>query len=437
MRAALYAPIVCGLIALPPAAAELRTNPAELRTDPMELQTNSVELRTNPAQLPTNTAELRTNPAELRTNPAEPQTNPAQLPTNTAELRTNPAELRTNPAELWTNPAELRTNPAEPDETEALEIGLVLLDPGADGGGARERGAFPDIRKAEAGYLPYALRRSLVDSNHWGAVRVLPEAATGVEILVTGSILHSDGVRLKLALKATDSRGQVWFDEPFSATAPEGAYRPANRRLRRPFQALYDGVANRLLEGRRRLTARELADIRRIAELRYAEALAPEAFDGFLDRDEQGHYRLRRLPARGDPMLERIERVRAQEYLFIDIVDEQYAELFTEMTPVYDLWRRFQREQVEYREAYEERLAERKKPRRGSYRSLKQSYDNYRWAKLQRQEIKLLAEGFDNEVAPTRVEVEGNVFRLSGSLDERHREWRRILREIHALETAR
>lgn len=341
---------------------------------------------------------------------------------------------------LFCGPAaglELQINEAEPDPRDALEISLVVLDPGIerDSSQDRQRGIYPEIRQAEASYLPYALRRTLVDSNYWGAVRVLPEAEASAEVLISGRILRSDGVELILALSARDSRGRLWFEREFRASAGENAYEAAQRHARRPFQDLYNEVANELLMARQGLSDRELETIRRISKLRYAITLAPSAFGHFLTVDAQGENQLLRLPASDDPMMARIDRIREQEYLFIDTTDEQYAELYTQMTPVYDLWRQFQREQLVYRSAYEARLAERDKPRSGSYQDLKQSYNNYRWAKLQRQEMKLLAEGFDNEVAPTNLVVEGTVVKLSGSLDERYREWQRILREIYVLET--
>jgi len=332
---------------------------------------------------------------------------------------------------------ELIVNEGEPTPAQALEIGLTVLDPGINGdsAGGRKAGVFPQIRGAESRYLPYALRRTLVDSNQWGAVRVLPGADTGTELLLTGKILKSDGATLSIELRAHDSRGVEWLNQVYTEIAEETAYLETERRLRRPFQDLYNRVANDLLAARQQLSDRELAAIRDVSEIRYAASLLPDAFSAYLALDEQGHYRLQRLPARDDPMIERIQRIREQEYLFIDTTDEQYAELYTEMTPVYDLWRQFQREQVEYRDAWEARRAEREKPRRGSYQALKQTYNNYKWEKIQRQEMKILAEGFDNEIAPTSMDLEGTVVNLSGSLDERYREWRKLLRQIFSLET--
>ncbi len=332
---------------------------------------------------------------------------------------------------------ELIVRDTPPPPQRALEIGLVVLDPGTGGDSLdnRRQGVFNDVRSAEARYLPFALRRALVDSNQWGAVRVLPGSDPGYELLVSGRILVSNGAELSLALSVRDSLDAVWLEKTYSTVAEENAYLEAERRLRRPFQDLYHEFANDLYRLKAQRSEAELERIREVSELRYAADLLPDAFGNYLGREESGLVSVERLPAQDDPMLGRIRRVREQEYLFIDTTDEQYAELYTEMTPVYDLWRQYLREQLTFRDAWERRLAERDKPRRGSYEAMKQTYNNYKWEKIQREEMRTLAEGFDNEVAPTAMELEGTVVQLNGSLDQRYREWRDLLRQIYRLET--
>jgi len=46
-----------------------------------------------------------------------------------------------------------------------------------------------------------------------------------------------------------------------------------------------------------------------------------------------------------------------------------------------------------------------------------------------------LGEGFTNEVEPTSLQLDDSVFRLSGTLEQQYRDWRRILAELFALET--
>jgi hypothetical protein len=363
--------------------------------------------------------------------PAQEETPPRWLTLDQPVQRLDPNAEPPEPA------VPLIVSDTAPAPSRALEIGITVLDPGTGGDSAanRQQGIFPAVRNAESRYLAYALRRTLVDSNQWGAVRVLPGADPGFELLVTGEILISNGDTLSLQLRARDGRDRLWVDQTYTFTADEHAYRETERRLRRPFQDLYNAFANDLLAQRQSLKDDDFRAIREISALRYANALLPDAFAGFIARDAEGQWQLLRLPARDDPMMARIERVRAQEYLFIDTTDEQYAELYTAMTPVYDLWRQFQREQLEYRDAWEARLANREAPPGGSYEALKRGYNNYRWEKIQRQEMKVLAEGFDNEIAPTTLNVQGTIVNLNGSLDQRYREWRQILRQIYAIET--
>ncbi|MBK6509954.1 MAG: hypothetical protein IPG06_11185 [Haliea sp.] len=79
------------------------------------------------------------------------------------------------------------------DEAGLLDVGLVVFDAGipADESTHSRLGIFPEIRKAEAKYMPVILRDVLVDSGDWGVVRVLPDALDSSELQVTGAIVHS------------------------------------------------------------------------------------------------------------------------------------------------------------------------------------------------------------------------------------------------------
>ena len=56
-------------------------------------------------------------------------------------------------------------------------------------------------------------------------------------------------------------------------------------------------------------------------------------------------------------------------------------------------------------------------------------------ADMHQDSIRELGESFDNEVEPLVVEVEGQTARLSGSAEEKYREWRRLLHDIYTVET--
>jgi hypothetical protein len=317
-----------------------------------------------------------------------------------------------------------------------LDVGVAIFDPGIppDKSTHSKLGIFPEIRKSEAQFMAVILRQVLVDSNAWGVVRVLPEPVDSAELLVTGEIIHSDGQTLVLQIEARDATGQLWLSQLYRDETGEADY-PVGPDTD-PFIDLYRTVANDLLALKKSRPSPELAKIRQVATLRYAASLSPEAFAGYLQLDAEGRYQLMRLPAEGDPMMDRVQRIRNQEFLFIDTVDENYADLYLQMAPTYHLWRQYGREQAIYREEYRDRVANRdSRGRRGSFAAMQQTYDAYKWSKIHEQDLDEMALGFNNEVTPTVLEVSGKLFRLNGTLDTQYNDWRDILRQIFTLET--
>lgn len=299
----------------------------------------------------------------------------------------------------------------------------------------QQAGIYPAVRQAEVRYLPSFLKLMLEESTHWGAVRLLPGPDTGAELQISAIILVSDGSTLELALKAIDATGRVWADKTYTGLAVESVSLNEPVIGTDPFLYLYTTITGDLLAMYQSLSATELEEIKDIATLRYGASLAPEVFSPYLRQDETGLYHLLRFPADNDPFLSRILEIREHEYVFIDVVDEQYENFFVSIKPVYDLWRRYRRE-MQTSEAGKLRLeqAQGTEFRRGSYMSLRESYNNYRWSRLQDQYLEEMNTGFTNEVLPTDITLEDSLFHLSGTLDEQYQEWRSILRELYALD---
>ena len=228
--------------------------------------------------------------------------------------------------------------PSQADESALLDVGVVIFNPGIpeDESTHTELEIFPRIREAEAQYLPVTLRRELVDSGEWGVVRVVPEAGSLSEVTVQARILESSGIRQRMQLTAVDATGRVWLDREYAVQSYETAQTASGKG--EPYRKLYQQVAADLLAFRQSLDGGSLREIRQIALIRYAYSLSADAFSDYLAIDEAGRYQLRRLPAAGDPMMERVERIRNQEYLFIDNVDEQYGDLHDDMASTYSLW---------------------------------------------------------------------------------------------------
>ncbi|MBL8197538.1 MAG: hypothetical protein JNJ67_01265, partial [Chromatiales bacterium] len=86
--------------------------------------------------------------------------------------------------------AELVRAAAEVPDIERLDVGIILFDPGtsADSLADEKKLIFPEVRQAEARYMPYQLKTTLESSGYWGSVWVVPQRSDAVDLTVTGRI---------------------------------------------------------------------------------------------------------------------------------------------------------------------------------------------------------------------------------------------------------
>ena len=339
-----------------------------------------------------------------------------------------------------------------PLDSVQLEIGIQVFDNELDNEDRErfEEWVYTEIRENEVKYLPYVLRNTLLEADHWGAVRVLPQPDPSVDIQVDGTVRHSDGERLEIAIVATDSSGRQWLNKTYADTTTLSDF-PESTRFTTgspfnpngfvdPFQDLYDQIANDLLAARELMDGAELVNIKRVSQMVYASDLSPETFAHTLATDAEGLLTVTSLLAEADPMLARVDDMRERHLGFIDTVDEYYEALYTEMQPSYVIWRRYSHDQIDETQRLSTRLEDYDLNDYGtssSFTSLTQRYDRYRWSKIYEQEFRELAAGFNRELAPAILELSEQVNGVSGTMDEQYVQWRRILQALFRLETER
>lgn len=336
-----------------------------------------------------------------------------------------------------------------PSEERLLNIGVQVFDTRATDAQITQSGAaiFAEIRRIETHYLPVVLRNTLVASNQWGAVRVLPETDPSVDLLIQGTILRSDGANLTLQVRATDSGGREWLNQTYVDTAGNVDYpdfvpslrdRRTTPNLEDPFQDLHAQIANDLLAARESLDSQALLALAQLTQIKYAGDLSPEAFGTLLQPDAQGLLALQRLPATNDPLLEHVAQIRARHHVFIDSIDEYYDALHHDLKPTYDVWRQYSHDQVveEQESAPQSAAAGGTLSGSGSFEALSQNYNRYKWAKIFEQEFVALASGFVSETAPAVLKLSENVNGLTGPVEEQYAQWRVLLRELFEVETA-
>lgn len=339
-------------------------------------------------------------------------------------------------------PAVLLTAEGTPPQELQLDIGVRVFESHAINRASIPINprTFERIRSLETHYLPVVLRNTLVASNQWGVVRVLPEDDTSVDILIKGSIIESNGALLTLAVRAVDSSGRTWLDDTYTGRAHAIDYpdvlpadqAEATEAMKDPFQDLHIQIANDLLLARMGHTPQALRNLRRIAAMKHARDLSPEAFGGMLRANDEGYLALERLPADNDPMLARIQAMLRRHHTFIDTVDTYYEALYLDVKPLYDLWRHYSNDQVTASEQAPQRTNDYSSD---SFGALRSAYNRYKWAKIFEQEFVGLASGFVSETAPAILELSERVNGLTGSVEEQYAQWRALLRALYDIET--
>ncbi|NNC99154.1 MAG: hypothetical protein HKN85_03130, partial [Gammaproteobacteria bacterium] len=231
-------------------------------------------------------------------------------------------------------------------EDELLDVGIVLFNPGIDLLDD-ESAAYSSVRQSEAVWFSSQLKSALEYSNVWGAVRTMPSANSVMDLLIEGKILESNGEVASIEISARDATGRLWFTEQYHQRASSYAYNPEINSNRDPFHAMFVEMANDLFDYRMSLSSAELLAIRNVSKVRFAKEFLPEAFDNYLVKTDDA-YSLKRIPASNDPMIMRIDRIRARNDLFLDVVQDYYRVFNGNMAHPYQEWRKTSYKEVVY-----------------------------------------------------------------------------------------
>lgn len=234
-----------------------------------------------------------------------------------------------------------RTSSTMLSEESLLDVGVVVFDSNIPEAydDLVAQNITPEVRRAEANYIANHAKEFLQSTGNWGAVRVLPEATHAVDLLIEGGILHSDGERQVLAVRVTDSRGEVWIKTWYETLASKYHYESVEQRSD-PFRRNYRMLADEMLEFMESLSPEEIAEIRLTTLMRHAQELNPDAFAEYVSIDKAGKFSVVRLPAEDDPNMHRVRQVRERELLFIDTLDEYYSTFAAGMRVPYYSWRK-------------------------------------------------------------------------------------------------
>ena len=128
-----------------------------------------------------------------------------------------------------------------------LDIGVVKFDAGVpEDNDADKTGIYEEIREAESRYFPYHIKTTLEKTGYWGSVRVIPSRAAITDIIISGTIIRSDGEYVSISIKAEDITGQEWFIKEYSTQTGLRSYSENRDRAIDPYQKVFNDFANDL-----------------------------------------------------------------------------------------------------------------------------------------------------------------------------------------------
>ncbi len=341
-----------------------------------------------------------------------------------------------------------------------LDVGINIFDPDITDSKTKDINGYTKIIEAEARYIPFKLMETIQGSGNWGVVRLIPDKQSEMDVWVDGKIIKSDGASLELDITVSDSGNNKWYSKRYKQEASKYAYDSNSNRIE-PFQNLYDQVANDMLQYYKKLDTDKITKIRTITKLQFAKRFSPEAFSEYIETDNKGRLFIKRLPAKNDPLLQRIESIRERDHLFVDTLQEYYANFARQMEEPYHEWRRAYYEEGEALRAVNNQAATRLVGgvvavlagilAQGSSSSVAQAagqvgiiaggaavvsgFNKREEAKIHKEALQEISASLDAEIKPHTVNLEERRVTLTGSVNDQYTQWREVLREIYKTET--
>ena len=290
--------------------------------------------------------------------------------------------------------------------------------------------------------LPLLIEHLSAEAGTWGAFHVIAEADEASPAFTA----------LRQAGFSVYAWQRMWDVSEVTDPIPGSEWKRLQPVDLPAVQSLYHQIANDILEQRNKQDAEDIAEIRMVSQLKFAADLAPTPFAEYLEVD-QDSYAIKKLPTRDDPMMGRVATIRERDYMFIDTLTEYYAGFYSKMDEPYDSWRAFSyEEQVALDQLRKERLWKtilgaamvaggvvHEGRGRGVLIAggtmVVMDAQKTEESKMHLESLRELSASLDADVAPLLIDVEGDVMRLTGSVETQYETWRSLLRTIFATET--
>ena len=354
-----------------------------------------------------------------------------------------------------------------------LDVAIPVFDPGfplredgqIDDEAVAEAGIWPQVRRTEAKRFAIDTQSALADTKAFGKINVTPTANTNADVFVLGRIDKSDTEQVELTVSVIAATGKVLDSRSFAHEVSSGFYRDAMNRNQDPYGPVFEQVARFVFDTVNQLDDSTRQTMKDVATVRYAAVYSPERFGPYLDVSQNRagtyEYALNGLPAQDDPMLARINAIKAQEMMFVDNLQDNFA-VFQAQTQ--DAYRTYQKETL----PIVKRIRKEQAKRTGSQlaaigftvaavllnknsnstasqvgsaiagiaaaSTLIDAVQSNRQIARHRELFEEMGENLDIGLSPQVIEFNDQEIELVGTAGEQYQQWRAYLQQMYALE---
>ncbi|MXW54381.1 MAG: hypothetical protein F4X44_03645 [Gammaproteobacteria bacterium] len=366
----------------------------------------------------------------------------------------------------------------------SLRLAIPVLDPGipASSKEQHDKGIWPELRRSESVWAAFKLKEWMHRYNQFDEIIVCADSSVSADLYLIGKILKSDGETMSIEYSVIDATGSVWFaDETDTYRVEIGWHQRNEGSDKDPFDPLYNKIAETVYEalkdrGKAHVKNLEkssrnnqnqghsLSDLERIEltrDLAFARFLSPEEFGDSIVASN-GRYQIQYIPSRGGPDWTRIESIQTREDAFLEVVEKYYSQFVEDIGDEYHQW-----QLDSFPIAREIRIAKRNRAIQGVAGTvllvasvaaaadgaaddgdssaelgtkvgaaiggslIVSSFMQNARRKAAVDEINELGGSLHNSLKPTRVDLNGKVVTLSGTVHDQFTQWRAMLTEMY------
>ena len=339
-------------------------------------------------------------------------------------------------------------------EAELLDVGIELFSVGNTN---ELDPARLQIRNAESVFIPVQIRDALSNQGIWGVVSLLPVAHSQTDILITGEIQKTGGESFGILVNAADSTGAVWIIKAYKMDIDPATCMVGSETTSKVFENLYQEIANDIAVVLQARGAKERKNIRSVSMVRFARDFAPDVYSNYLIADPKGHFAIADKIPSEYAFGKRIEKIRARDQMFVDLLNEEYSAFAEEFSIPYVQWTLEECMAISAMRQAKSRTARKifggvanvfaglnpltmfqvllnpsaaKGIGFGSTEIL-EGVGSRQDVKMHAETLVELSESLSAKIGPTVLELEDRTIRLIGNVGEQYAQWRETLRQMY------